>query len=139
MSSSNPKTDPPGLRELEAGLRQAVAAKEVDTALTYFSDDVVILLPNERLVGKPALKESMSKAVSSEGFTLSTTVTKEEKTDSLGYTVVDYQVTMLGQGGNPIRTSGNLVRVWKKQDKGNWKVVVEIVNQATSTVGQTNA
>jgi ketosteroid isomerase-like protein len=72
----------------------------------------------------------MSRAVSNEGFQIATTVTMEEKTDQLGYTVVDYRVTTLGQGGNPIRTSGNLVRVWKKQETGSWKVAVEIVNQS---------
>jgi ketosteroid isomerase-like protein len=123
---------------LEAGLRQAVAAKDVHTALTYFSDNVIILLPNERLEGRRALKESMSKAVSSEGFTIATKVTKEEKTDWLGYTVVDYRVATLGQDGKPIRTSGNLVRVWKKQGNGNWKVIVEIVNQSTNTSSQTD-
>lgn len=133
MCSPKQETDPPSLRELEAGLRQAVAAKEVDAALTYFSDDVIILLPNERLEGKTALKESMSRAVSSEGFAIATTVTMEEKTDRLGYTVVDYRVTTLGHGGNPIRTSGNLVRVWKKQGTGSWKVVVELVNQSKNT------
>jgi ketosteroid isomerase-like protein len=131
MCSSKQETDTGSLRELEAGLRQAVAAKEVDAALTYFSDDVIILLPNERLEGKAALKESMFRAVLSEGFAIATTVTMEEKTDRLGYTVVDYDVTTLGQDGSPIRTSGNLVRVWKKQGTGSWQVVVEIVNQST--------
>jgi ketosteroid isomerase-like protein len=118
MSSSKQENDPGILRELEAGLRQAVAAREVDTALTYFSDDVTIFLPNERLEGKTALKESMSRALSNEGFTIETTVISEEKADRLGYTVVDYKVTTLGQDGDSAPAE-----IWSEFGKGRRRVV----------------
>lgn len=139
MSISNPQTASPSLGDLEAGLRRVVVAKDVPAALAYFSDDVIILLPEERLEGKEALKAYMLDAVTCEGFSLATRVTKEETTDRLGYTVVDYKVTALGKDGKPIGSNGTLVRVWKKQEDGNWKVIVEIVTESNSQPGQANA
>lgn len=48
----------------------------------------------------------------------------------LGYTLGNYRATGTGEEGEEITQQGNYVTIWRKQEDGSWKVVVDTGNPA---------
>lgn len=48
----------------------------------------------------------------------------------LGYTLGNYEATGTGKEGEEITQRGNYVTIWRKQEDGSWRVVVDIGNPA---------
>ncbi len=57
---------------------------------------------------------------------------KAAHSGDLGYTWGKYTITTKGKDGEPVKSHGKYLNVWKKQADGSWKVLVDMGNKSPS-------
>jgi ketosteroid isomerase-like protein len=122
--------DEGALRDLDAQWSKAAAARNVDAAVSYYSDDATLLAPNAPAVrDKQSIRAAWS-ALLGPDTSLSWQASKVEvaRSSDLAYVMGVYQMTSKDAQGKPVTDSGKFVEVWKKQADGNWKTVADIFN-----------
>ena len=122
--------DEGALRDLDAQWSKAAAARNVDAAVSYYSDDATLLAPNAPAVSdKQSIRAAWS-ALLGPDTSLSWQASKVEvaRSSDLAYLMGVYQMTSKDAQGKPVTDSGKFVEVWRKQADGNWKTVADIFN-----------
>jgi ketosteroid isomerase-like protein len=99
----------------------------VDAFLSGMVDDARFQMSeNPPAHGKDEIRPLLENMTNIPGFTLSWTPTAAEVSSGgdLGYTVGTYEMNM-EVDGNPVTVNGHYVTIWKKQEDGTWKVVLD--------------
>jgi len=99
--------------------------------LLYIADDGVLLRQNSFPVkGKELIKEKFFSDPDSE-YTLTWTPMFADIAESgeLGYTYGIYEFRTIDPVGNPFIGKGTYVSIWKKDQFGNWKFVLDTGNE----------
>ena len=123
------------LREAEAALTRAAAALNLDTVLSNFADDAVVLPPGlPALEDRDAIRAFMADALAATEYSVDTETVRAETAAELGYTFSTYNVSGTPPGGKRVAESGRVVRLWKKQSGGAWKITLEIWHPAPAGV-----
>ena len=122
--------DEGALRDLDAQWSKAAAARNVDAAVSYYSDDATLLAPNAPAVSDKQSIRAAWTALLGPDTSLSWQASKVEvaRSSDLAYVMGVYQMTSKDVQGKPVTDSGKFVEVWKKQADGNWKTVADIFN-----------
>jgi uncharacterized protein (TIGR02246 family) len=123
--------DEAAIRKADADWVKAAATKQPQAWASYYSDDAVVLPPNDKLAGsKEAILKPISEMLKTPGVSVTWHQTKVEvaKSGDLAYAYGTYDTSMDGPKGKPITDHGKLVEVWKKQADGGWKCVVDTWN-----------
>jgi ketosteroid isomerase-like protein len=112
----------------------ALASKggDVETIVSYWTDDAVVLPPGQPAVeGKAALRDYVLKSLRIPGFgiTWKTTMATLSADGSLAYLMGDNRITMQGPGGKPIAIVGRALTVWRKEQDGQWRCAIDIWNE----------
>jgi uncharacterized protein (TIGR02246 family) len=118
------------IKDLDAQWSKTAATHDVDGTVAYYSDDAVLLPPNEPLVtGKQALRASWA-VLLSPNTALSWQVTKVDvaRSGELAYVVGTYALTAKDAHGKASMDRGKIIEVFKKQTDGVWKVVADMYN-----------
>ena len=122
------KTDLDKIEELHKTDMKASLEQDFETLISLWTDDGVLILPNQEPVrGIEALRKMM----------------EEQREESKAYSITEYvhdfkEVKVIGEwafewgiyrgtmvmkdGGEPVSETGKLMRILKKQPDGNWKV-----------------
>jgi len=116
-------------------LDRAFAALSVEKGahesfLAYIDESCVLLRPNRNpLIGRKKIEEIYSSSDTS--FTLKWEPLFADISGSgdLGYTYGIYTVEMDSPEGNLVTKEGTYVTIWKKDQTGNWKFVLDTGNQ----------
>ena len=96
----------------------AAAGDDIDDILTFWTDDAIIYAAGRPpVVGKPAIREFITKARSNPGSSI------DWKTDEavvghlgyLGYTRGPYEMTMPGADGSLTTQRGHYICIWRRQ------------------------
>jgi ketosteroid isomerase-like protein len=124
------------LMELSRSWAKSVKEKDVDKMLSYWADDAMVMSPNEpAVVGIEALRGMVERSMRIPGFEIYWEPQEAyvSKSGDLGYVIIKNYMTM------PIDTLGNTrtvfnkgVEIWKKQEDGAWKNIVDITNSDPS-------
>lgn len=99
--------------------------------LSYLSDDCVLLRPNNfPIVGKEISQVKYFSRPDS-GYTLTWKPLYADIAQSgeLGYTYGIYEFKAMDPEGKPIMGTGTYVSIWKKDQFGNWKLVLDTGNE----------
>lgn len=99
--------------------------------LFYIADDGVLLRQNSFPVkGKDLIKEKFFSDSDSE-YTLTWTPMFADIAESgeLGYTYGTYEFRTIDPDGSPFIGKGTYVSIWKKDQFGNWKFVLDTGNE----------
>ncbi len=108
------------------------AARGVNEAfLSYLADDCVLLRQNSfPIVGKEISKVKYFSRPDS-GYTLTWKPLFADIAESgeLGYTYGIYEFKAMDPEGKPIIGNGTYVSIWKKDQSGNWKLVLDTGNE----------
>ena len=106
----------------------ALNAKDLAKSASYYTEDGVVLPPNEPMVKGRAKIEEMGKRWMADGVTdvviLPTTI--EVQGDS-GYEVADFELTA-GTGPQKVRVKGKLLALLKRGSDGQWRMAYELWN-----------
>lgn len=98
--------------------------------LEYLAEDGVLLRPNKMpLIGREKIKESFSRPDTTFSLSWEPLFADVAASGDLGYTYGIYKVEMYGPDGRPITTEGTYVSIWKKNERGEWKFVLDSGNQ----------
>ena len=125
--------------EREGGLLQrdrewaAMAAEggDVERLLAFWSDDAIVVPPGAPVVqGKAAIREYVQKALAIPGFRIrwhpaNATVSAD---GTVGYTTGENAVTVPGPDGKLITIAGRYATVWRRDQGGVWRCVIDIWN-----------
>ena len=118
------------IRDLDVRWAQTAATHDVDATVAYYTDDAVLLPPNEPLVtGKAALRASWATLLSP-NVVLSWKANKVDVAQSgdLAYLVGSYELSSKDAQGRPVSDRGKIIEVFRKQADGSWKVVADMYN-----------
>jgi ketosteroid isomerase-like protein len=110
---------------------KAAATGNADSALAYWSDDAVVLEPDQpALVGKSAITQMVVGSMKDPKFSITWEPERAVISDGgdLGYLIEHNRVTF-SDSTNKVRTVyGKAVTIWKKEPNGTWKCVVDTWN-----------
>jgi len=123
--------DEAAIRKADADWSNTAQSKKVDSWMAYYSDDAIVLPPNEPLAtGKDAIRKTIGGLLALPGINLKWTTAKVEiaRSGDIGYSQGTYEMTMNDPKGNPVMDRGKYVEVWKKQSDGSWKCTVDTYN-----------
>jgi uncharacterized protein (TIGR02246 family) len=128
------------LAEAEAAIRatdaQWMATRDVDKALSFWTDDATLLMPGSPPVtGKQSIKAYVAGAMASPGFSITWATDKIVVSPSgeMAYSTGTNRVTFKDPKGKLITTNNNAVVIWKKQADGSWKSVIDISTPQPTT------
>ena len=111
--------------------QDAIAAKDVERSVSFWSDDAVILAPGQpSLVGKDAIRRFVSESFKIPGFGIrwETTGVQVSPHGDLAYAFANTTTTFNGPDGKPSGMKAKSVTVWRKGPDGRWRCVVDAWN-----------
>jgi uncharacterized protein (TIGR02246 family) len=109
----------------------AATTGNLDSILSYWADDAIVLPPDQpQVVGKEAIRAFVQQSSAIPGFTI--TWSPEQATisadGSLGYLIERNTVTFADSTGTIHTQHGKAVTIWRKNQDGHWKCVVDTWN-----------
>jgi ketosteroid isomerase-like protein len=132
------QAEPDGRADAEAAIRKADAdwakagqSRNVDAWMAFYTDDAVILPPNEPMAtGKENVRKSIAGLLSLPDLSLTWQAQKVEAAQSgdIGYLYGTYDMKASDGKGKPITDKGKILEIWKKQADGSWKCIVDTWN-----------
>ena len=132
-SSTSRGSSEAALMQTSRNWAKAAATGNADSALAYWSDDAVVLEPDQpALVGKSAIRQMVVGSMKDPKFSISWEPERAMISESgdMGYLIEHNRVTF-SDSTNKVRTVyGKAVTIWKKDANGNWKCVVDTWNQS---------
>ena len=131
-SAPNPLTDPtskPGkalLFDLEARFAKDVLQKGGAAFADWFAEDGVALNNGQApSIGRVAIAKSANWKAKDYQLTWTPTDAQMGPSGDMGYTWGHFEGISKDAVGNPVKTTGRYITVWRKQADGNWKVALD--------------
>ncbi|HLO60399.1 MAG TPA: DUF4440 domain-containing protein [Bacteroidales bacterium] len=132
IASCTPKPDPEKevllLRQTTDSLLKALNQKNVDLFVTYYDSAALFISPTSGVHnGIEEIKANYGGGFALPGFYISGSIQDVQvaKSGDIGYTVVPWGGYYTPDSGKRIEQKGVNVLVWKKQNNGTWRVVVD--------------
>lgn len=117
----------------------AFAGKDIERILSYWSDDAVVIPQGQPIAeGKQAIRAFVSDSLKTPGFKIhwvSKSVTFSPD-GNLAYMRGDNEITVPGPNGAPMTLPGRGITVWRREQDGQWRCVVDIWNDPPPSVAQ---
>lgn len=115
--------------------RQWAKAEALEDILSYWADNAQVMPPGQpALIGKDAIREMVESSFEIPGFEVSWEPKEVfvSKSGDLAYLIEQNYFTLNDSLGNPMTSYNKVVTIWRKQDDGTWKNVVDIWNEDPS-------
>lgn len=110
---------------------KAAEARDIEKTLTYWADDAVVISAGEpELKGKQAIRGMVEGSIKDSNFSISWEPISAEISESgdMGYLLEKAKITMKDSSGNSKVQNFRSVTIWKKQNDGTWKNVVDVMS-----------
>ena len=123
--------DESAIRAAVGAWSQAAAAKDLEKSVSFYADDASVLPFNAPIAtGKAQIRQFWSQLMSNPAYALRFGSTKMEaaRSGNLAYEVGTFDLTLGDPKGKTTTNHGKYVVVWKKQESGEWKAIVDIFN-----------
>lgn len=119
------------LRSAAEAYHAAASAKDAQSVVTFYADDAMLIPPNaERVEGVEGVRNYRFGFIETPGVQLhfETIRVAVSSGGDMGWTFAIVDVSFTGPDGQPGSDRVRDFHVWKKQDDGSWKVVVDVWN-----------
>jgi len=116
------------LRQTTDSLLTALNAKDAEVFVRYYDKDALFISPESgQHHGKDDIKKSYGAGFALPGFYISGTIQEVQvaKSGDIGYTLVPWEGYFIPESGEKIESKGLNLLVWKKQDIGTWRVIID--------------
>jgi len=131
-SADNRAADVAGLQSTDERWSASAGRKDVAATVAFYADDAVMLPPNAPIIaGQKSIRQAWADMLGPNTTSISWKASKVEvaKSGELGYIYGTYQDSVQDpKGGPPVRDTGKLVEIWKRQPDGEWKCIVDTYN-----------
>ena len=130
-TSDSRAADASAIQALDEQWSATAARNDLEGTVAFYADDAVLLPPNAPIAtDRKSIRESWA-GLLGPNTAVSWKVSKVEvaKSGELGYLYGTYSLSIQDpKGGPPVRDTGKLVEIWKKQADGKWKCIVDTYN-----------
>lgn len=119
------------IEENAAKFAEALVNGDVETILTYYTDDAIVMAPNApEMIGLEAIKAGFTQMM--ESGNLQSFVFNVKEVRIMGDRACDignYDLSiLLPDGENTGTDNGKYIAIWKQADDGSWKMSIDIWN-----------
>jgi ketosteroid isomerase-like protein len=124
-------SDEAAVRKADADWSAAAQPNKVDAWVAFYSDDAVVLPPNDAVAtGKDSIRKEVGALLALPGLSVKWQTTRVEvaRSGDIAYSYGAYDLTSNNSKGKPVADHGKYVEVWKKQSDGGWKCAVDTWN-----------
>ena len=128
---NDPTRDCERLRQTSLDWAAAAATGDFERALAYWTDDAIVLPPDQpAVIGKAEIRAFVQHAASNPGFSISwePELVQVSESGDMGYMVERNRMTFTDANGSVQTLNGKAVTIWRKQPDGSWKCVVDTWN-----------
>jgi uncharacterized protein (TIGR02246 family) len=125
------KSDEAAIRQTDAEWVEAAQSKKVDAWLAFYTDDAVVLPPNDEVAkGRESARKSVAGLLALPGLSISWKPTKVivARSGDIAYLIGAYSLSFQDAGGQPLADHGKLLEIWEKQSDGTWKCSADTWN-----------
>lgn len=125
------KTEAEKIMELSREWAATMPLDDIEKKLSYWASDAIVLPPGQPTVrGHDAIREMLMANEQIPGFEVSWEPKEAyvSKSGDLAYSIGHNYFSMLDSTGKKITVFNRGVEIWKKQEDGTWKNVVDIFN-----------
>jgi len=115
--------------------RQWAKSKSNEEYLSYWAEDAILIAPGQpTLRGKEEISKMLEGAAQIPGFEVNWEPQEVfvSKSGDLAYLIENNYFAMNDSLGNQVKTFNKAVTIWKKQEDGTWKNVVDTYNSDPS-------
>ena len=129
------KAEAEKLMELSREWAKSAATDDIDKTLNYWADDAVVMAPGQpALKGHDAIRKMLEGNANIPGFEVSWEPKEAfvSQSGDLGYVIAHNYFKMHDSLSNTFTIFNKGVEIWKKQEDGSWKNVVDIFNEDPS-------
>lgn len=119
------------IKQMDEQWLAAVAAKDLDRSVSFWSEDAVVQPPGQpAVVGAVAIRKYVAEAFRQPGFSVTWQSTEPIVSSSgdMAYTLSSNQFTFQDPQGELVTIRGKGVVVWRRQADGRWKCAVDTWN-----------
>ena len=119
------------LMQISRDWSKAAATGNIDSTLSYWADDAVVMGPGQPLLqGKAAIRGMLESTSKVPGFRISwePKTVSVSKSGDMAYMTEETQITLTDSTGKPFTEFNKAVTIWKKDSSGNWKNVIDTWN-----------
>ena len=123
------------LMELSREWSDVASTANVDSLMTYWAEDAVMMPPgNPPLKGKEEIRSYVEASGQVSGFEISWEPQSAYISDdgSMAYMIERNRLAYNDSLGNRVVERNKVVTVWRKNEEGNWKNVVDMWNSLPS-------
>jgi ketosteroid isomerase-like protein len=138
LALASPKASADTLRQLEGEFMKATAERGSAGYMSYYADDSVEVPNGGPIIqGKVNIAKGMG-FLDQKGNHLTWTPVGADISASgdLGYTYGTYEFRSKDKGGKLVIDHGKYTSIWKKQQDGSWKVVLDMGNAGPAQQGK---
>ena len=130
--SATAKADAGTLRQLEADFMKAAAEKGSQGYMSYYAEDAAELPNGENVLrGKANIAKTMGFLDDKNNHLTWTPVYADiAASGDLGYTYGTFEFRSKDKDGKVTVEYGKYVSIWRKQNDGSWKVVMDMGNSS---------
>lgn len=126
------KVEADKLIDLSKEWAKAAIERDVEKVISYWADDAVIMSPNEpAMKGTDAIRKMVTESMQIPGFEIAWEPQEAfvSQSGDLGYVLIkNYFKIPMDTLGNITTIYNKGVEIWKKQEDGSWKNIVDIYN-----------
>jgi uncharacterized protein (TIGR02246 family) len=122
-------TESKNLMNLSREWSSVAGTKNLEKTLSYWADDAVLISAGQpALNGKQAIRKMVEESFKTPGFRISWEPQSVEisETGDMAYLIEKSNITFNDSTGHPVTMSNTGVTIWRKQEDGSWKNVVDI-------------
>ena len=110
---------------------QSASHRDIEKTLSYWADDAIVYSPDQPpLHGKEAIRRMVEGSYKIPGFQISWEPESAVISESgdLGYLLERTKIIVNDPTGRPVSQYYKGVTIWKKQQDGSWKNVVDVLS-----------
>jgi uncharacterized protein (TIGR02246 family) len=110
---------------------KAAEARDIEKTLNYWADEAVVISAGEpELRGKKAIREMVEGSINDPNFAISWEPISAEVSEQgdMGYLLENAKISIKDSTGNILVQNFRTVTVWKKQNDGTWKNMVDVMS-----------
>jgi len=125
------KTEGEKLMQLSKEWSKLAGTDSIERILSFWADDAIVMSPGQPPIkGKTAIREMVEGTSKIPGFKirwepLSVAVSKS---GDLAFLIEQNQITINDSLGRPITEYNKAVTIWRKENDGSWKNIVDMWN-----------